>query len=334
MKKGNISIFVPHIGCPQKCSFCNQNTITGQHTAPTADDVAATVETALKRDDYEFEIAFFGGSFTAIDRDYMITLLEAAKPYVDGGRIKGIRCSTRPDAIDKDILKLLKSYGVTSIELGAQSMNDKVLLKNMRGHTADDVRKASVLIKKQGIELGLQMMTDLYGSTRGLDILTAKEIIKLEPETVRIYPTVVLKNTYLASLLESGKYTPCDLEKTVSLCAELVSMFEKNGISVIRVGLHAGNEIKENFLGGGYHDCLGELVQSKIMLNKILERPAGSYNVFVNEHSLSKLIGNKRVNKEYLKNEGYTINILFDNTLNANELRVENVTEITGDAGL
>ncbi|MDE5996269.1 MAG: radical SAM protein, partial [Eubacterium sp.] len=207
MKKGNISIFVPHIGCTQKCSFCNQNTITGSHSAPTPNDVKNAVETALQKTDYEYELAFFGGSFTAIKRAYMLSLLEAAKPYVESGSIKGIRCSTRPDAIDDEVLSLLKAYGVTAIELGAQSMNDEVLSANLRGHTADDVRNASKLIKEYGFELGLQMMTDLYLSTPEMDIETAKEIIKLDPDTVRIYPTVTLKNTYLEKLMNEGKYT-------------------------------------------------------------------------------------------------------------------------------
>ena len=324
MKKGNISIFVPHFGCPQKCSFCNQNTITGQNAAPTANDVAIAVETALKTEGYEFEIAFFGGSFTAIDRDYMLSLLEAAKPFVEGGAVTGIRCSTRPDCIDGETLEILKKYGVTAIELGAQSMDDSVLTKNLRGHTAEDVRQASELIKEYGFELGLQMMTGLYGSTRELDILTAREIIALEPKTVRIYPTVVLKNTYLASLLESGKYVPDTLEETVSLCAELVPMFEERGIKIIRLGLHSSDEVKDNMLAGGYHESLGELVQSRIFLNKILENPAGEYTVYINEKSLSKLKGNKKANIAALEDAGYKIEILFDDSLNANELRLEN----------
>lgn len=324
MKKGNISIFVPHFGCPQKCSFCNQNTITGQNAAPTASDVATAVETALKTEGYEFEIAFFGGSFTAIDRDYMLSLLEAAKPFVESGAVTGIRCSTRPDCIDAETLEILKKYGVTAIELGAQSMDDGVLIKNLRGHTAEDVRQASRLIKAYGFELGLQMMTGLYGSTRELDILTAREIIRLQPKTVRIYPTVVLKNTYLASLLESGKYVPDTLEETVSLCAELVPMFEEKGIKIIRLGLHSSDEVKENMLAGGYHESLGELVQSRIFLNKIFENPAGEYTVYINEKSLSKLKGNKKANIAALESAGYKIEILFDDSLNANELRLEN----------
>ena len=293
MKKGNISIFVPHIGCPQKCSFCNQNTITGQTAAPTAGDVQSAVKTALKKPDYEYEIAFFGGSFTAINKDYMVSLLEAAAPFVKSGQIKGIRCSTRPDAIDAKTLKLLKAYGVTAIELGAQSMNDTVLSANLRGHTAADVETASALIKKFGFELGLQMMTGLYLSTPEDDIATAKKIISLKPDTVRIYPTVVLKNTYLEKLMAMGEYVPQSLECTVSLCAKLVPMFNEKGIRIIRLGLHASDDIKNNMLGGGYHDSLGEMVQSKIFLNQILEKPPGEYSVFINEKSVSKLKGIK-----------------------------------------
>lgn len=324
MKKGNISVFVPHIGCPRKCSFCNQNTITGSCSAPAPDDVKAAVETALLKADYDYEIAFFGGSFTAIDRSYMLSLLEAAKPYVESGKIKGIRCSTRPDAIDDEILSVLKAYGVTAIELGAQSMNDSVLSANLRGHTADDVRKAAGLIKKYGFELGLQMMTDLYLSSPETDIESAKEIIKLKPDTVRIYPTVTLKNTYLETLMLEGKYTPSTIENTVSLCARLVPMFHDKGIRIIRLGLHASDDVKKNMLGGGYHESLGEMVWSRILFNRILENPPGEYTAYINEKTVSKLKGNKKSNITALENAGYNIKIIYDNSLSANELRLKN----------
>ena len=205
MKKGNISIFVPHLGCPCQCSFCNQKTITGQANQPTPQDVDKAVKTALKSKGFDYEIAFFGGSFTAIDREYMISLLKAANKYIKSNEVKGIRISTRPDCIDEEILDLLKEYGVTSIELGAQSMDDEVLLANRRGHTAKDVENASELIKSYGFELGLQMMTGLYKDSEEKAIKTAEKIIALSPQTVRIYPTVVLKGTYLADLYLSGE---------------------------------------------------------------------------------------------------------------------------------
>ena len=325
MKKGNISVFVPHIGCPQQCSFCNQKTITGHSAAPSASDVVQAVETALannKDNKFEYEIAFFGGSFTAIERDYMLSLLGAAKPYVESGALKGIRVSTRPDAIDDEILSLLKSYCVTAIELGAQSMDDKVLAANLRGHTAQDVRAASALINASGFELGLQMMTDLYQSTPEKDIETAREFAKLNPKTVRIYPTVVLRGTYLAELFESGRYIPSPLEDTVSLCAELVEFFERQGIEVIRVGLHSSEDIKHNMLAGGYHESLGEMVISKIMLGRIMQNPPGDYHVYINEKSISKLLGNKKSNIIALHNAGYQLEIKFDNTLGGNEIKV------------
>lgn len=323
MRKGNISIFVPHSGCPCQCSFCNQKTITGKSQQPTADDVRSAVEKALKHKNFEYEIAFFGGSFTAIDKAYMTELLEAAHQYADCQQIKGIRISTRPDCISAEILELLKSYGVTSIELGAQSMDDGVLEANRRGHTAQAVARASRLIKDYGFELGLQMMTGLYTDTLEKDIKTAEKIIELQPKTVRIYPTVVLKNTYLAELYTKEKYNPPGVDDSAYICSLLVPMFEKAGIKIIRIGLHSSEDIKNNMLAGGFHDSFGEIVKSRIMVNKILELPPGDYQVFVNEKSLSKLKGNKKSNIYLLMERGYNIKIITDNGLAVDELRIK-----------
>lgn len=323
MKKGNISIFVPHMGCPCACSFCNQKTITGKNESPTAQDVKNAVDTALERKGYEYEIAFFGGSFTAIDRDYMIQLLEAAYPYVKSGQVSGIRISTRPDCIDREILDILKKYGVTSIELGAQSMDDEVLDANKRGHTAQDVVNASVMIKEYGFELGLQMMTGLYLDTYEKAISTAKKIIELQPKTVRIYPTVVLKGTYLADLYLAEQYHPLDVDDSAELCAELVGLFEQANIKIIRLGLHSSRDIKENMLAGGFHDSFGEIVKSRIMLNKILALPPSDYQVFVNPKSLSKLKGNNKRNIYFLLERGYNIKIITDNGVGIDQLRIK-----------
>lgn len=323
MKKGNISIFVPHQGCPCACSFCNQKTITGQNELPTADDVRNAVDTALRKKEYEYEIAFFGGSFTAIDREYMLELLKAAYPYVKSGQVKGIRISTRPDCIDHEVLDILKKYGVTSIELGAQSMDDEVLQANRRGHTAQDICNASELIKEYGFELGLQMMTGLYKDTAEKSMETAKKIIELAPSTVRIYPTVVLKGTYLAELYLKEEYTPLNADDSAEICAILVPMFENAGIKIIRLGLHSSRDIKENMLAGGFHDSFGELVKSRIMVNKILELPPADYQVYVNPRSVSKLKGNKKSNIYLLIERGYNIKIITDNGLDVDELRIK-----------
>lgn len=322
MKKGNISIFVPHLGCPQQCSFCNQKTITGTQSQPTADDVKNAVKTALNKKGYEYEIAFFGGSFTAIDREYMLTLLTAAHDSLDGERVKGIRISTRPDCIDDEVLALLKKYGVTSIELGAQSMDDEVLSANLRGHTAADVQNASKLIKKYGFELGLQMMTGLYLDTDEKAIQTAKKLIELQPDTVRIYPTVVLKGTYLAELYEKEVYNPQTVDDAAALCTKLLPMFEEAGIRVIRLGLHASDDIKKNMVAGAYHDSFGEIVQSRFMLNKVLAHPPGNYEIRVNPRSVSKLKGNQKRNVYFLMEEGYNIKFTVTDKVPVDELKI------------
>mgnify|MGYP000775472546 FL=1 len=322
MKKGNISLFIPHLGCPHKCSFCNQNTITGKQTQPSADDVIAAVETALRKKNYDYEIAFFGGSFTAIDREYMLSLLKAAYDYVKDGRVNGIRISTRPDCIDEEVLDILKKYGVTSIELGAQSMDDEVLRANFRGHTAEDVENASRLIKSCGFELGLQMMTGLYLDTDEKAIETAKRLIALSPDTIRIYPTVVLKNTYLAKLYEDELYKPQTVDDAANLCTKIVPMFEKAGIRVIRLGLHSSPELKKNMIAGAFHDSFGEIVKSRYMLNKILKYPPADYEIVVNSKSVSQLKGQQKRNIYFLMEEGYNIKVTVNDKVAAGDIKI------------
>lgn len=322
MKKGNISLFIPHLGCPHKCSFCNQNTITGKQTQPSADDVRAAVETALRKKNYDYEIAFFGGSFTAIDREYMLSLLKAAYDYVKDGRVNGIRISTRPDCIDEDVLDILKKYGVTSIELGAQSMDDEVLRANFRGHTAEDVENASRLIKSYGFELGLQMMTGLYLDTDEKAIETAKKLIALSPDTIRIYPTVVLKNTYLAKLYDDEIYKPQTVDDAANLCTKIVPMFEKADIRVIRLGLHSSPELKKNMIAGAFHDSFGEIVKSRYMLNKILKYPPADYEIVVNSKSVSQLKGQQKRNIYFLMEEGYNIKVTVNDKVAAGDIKI------------
>lgn len=322
MKKGNISIFVPHNGCPQNCSFCNQKTITGKEKQPTAEDVKNAIETALNKKGYEYEIAFFGGSFTAIDREYMITLLETASAYVDNDRIYGIRISTRPDFIDDEILNILKKYKVTSIELGAQSMDDEVLKANLRGHTSQDVVNASNLIKQYGFELGLQMMTGLYLDTDEKAVETAKKIIALQPATVRIYPTVVLKGTMLADLYEQEIYKPQTVDDAANLCTKIVPMFESAGIKIIRLGLHSSPEIKKNMIAGAFHDSFGEIVKSRYMLNKILKYPPANYEIMVNPKSVSQLKGQQKRNIYFLIEQGYNIKVTVNDKIAVDDLRI------------
>ena len=318
----NVALFIPFNGCPHRCSFCDQRSITGKAYQPTPEDVKSAVTTALdslKENSIHSEIAFFGGSFTAIDRQYMISLLEATVPFID--RFRGIRISTRPDCIDAEILTLLKTYHVTSIELGAQSMSDTVLTANDRGHTADDVRTASRLIKDFGFELGLQMMTGLYMSTPESDVETARQFITLKPDTVRIYPTIVMKGTRLGDLYKAGVYQPQTLEEAVALCAGLIRLFEAKDARarVIRVGLHDSESLKENMLAGPYHPAFKELCESRIMLEKayelLKELPQGSYTLRVSPKSRSKMTGNRKGNLIALKEMGYEITVMEDDTM-------------------
>ncbi len=334
-----MAVFIPHNGCPHQCSFCNQKNITGQAAQPTPAEVQATLEQALSRlgeRAKETEIAFFGGSFTAIDRDYMRALLESAAPYVP--YFYGIRVSTRPDAIDSEVLSVLKAYGVTAIELGAQSMNNSVLELNKRGHTAQDVVAASERIHQAGISLGLQMMTGLYGATPETDWETARRLAALKPDTVRVYPTVVMQDTPLAALYQSGKFVPYTLEQSVNLCAGLILFFAKADINLIRLGLHYSESLVHNSLDHNYHPAFKELCESKIFYDSFLAKAAGLSDkrvlVTIHPNSLSKFLGQKKSNLQRLTSLGFEIAIQFDESLGKYALGVCNATEITGSSRL
>lgn len=292
-------------------------------------DVRQTLQKAvydLKADSHNAEIAFFGGSFTAIDRDYMLSLLESTKPFIH--HFKGIRISTRPDYIDDEVLILLKKYNITTIELGAQSMNDDVLSANDRGHSSDDVRNASRLIKAHGFKLGLQMMTGLYKSSHEADYDTALEFVKLRPDCVRIYPTIIMKNTELERLYNSGVYKPDTLEQSVELCAALLTLFDNEHIDVIRVGLHYSDSLIEGSVASGYHPAFRELCENRIFADKLDRalRNIDSKNIIieVNPFSVSKLIGQKRANIKDLEQRGYKIKIDKDRSLSKYGLRIKN----------
>lgn len=317
MKQTNLSIFIPHLGCPHRCSFCDQRSVSGSQKAPSSEEVYAVLEeqaAGLSEKNITAQIAFFGGSFSAVPKEYMISLLKAANKAMERFPVyTGIRCSTRPDCIDEEILTIFKEYRMTAIELGAQSMSDEVLCANERGHSAQDVRNSSRLIRENGFELGLQMMTGLYGDTIENSLYTADEFIKLKPETVRIYPTVILKNTRLGELFECGRFKSFSFDETVELCSELLKKFTENNIRVIRMGLHASESVEKDMLGGVYHPCFREIVESRLMLDDLKERlkalRKGSYTVFTDKRNLSKLIGQKRKNLSVLEEIGYKIKV-------------------------
>lgn len=329
MRHANVAFFVPMVGCPHRCSFCDQNSITGKSGVPTPEEVDKTLKKAARelrgfRD--KTEVGFFGGSFTMLPRELMCSLLEPAAKWVRRGAFSGIRLSTRPDAIDEPVLALLKSYGVTSIELGAQSSDDAVLLKNRRGHSFEDTKRASALIREAGFSLGLQMMTGLPGSTREKDIRTAADFAALHPDSMRIYPALVLKNTLMAKWYEDGEYVPQSLDEASSLCAELLDIFELYHINVIRLGLHSEQSLEESLVAGPYHPAFREICESlrlRKRLAPMLSRlPKGALVLKVSPGEVSKWTGQRRANLEYWNTLGYEIKISPEASLSPGDFEI------------
>lgn len=318
-----IPIFVPHSGCPNDCTFCNQKKISGQTKNVKAEDVKNTIEYYLnnfKDDNKYIEVAFFGGSFTGIDVDKQKELLSVAYEYIKNKKIDSIRISTRPDYINKEILKMLKSYGVKTIELGVQSTNDYILNKSKRGHTFEDVKKASKLIRKNGFILGHQMMVGLPESTRQDEINTAKDLIKLKPKIVRIYPVLVIKGTQLEKDYESGEYTPLTVEQAVETAKDLLVLFNKKKINVIRIGLQNTNEItdpnskKSQVVAGPYHPAFRQLVESRLWYDNIaneikkVNSNVTHIQIDVNPSDINNAVGHKRINIEKI-NDTYNTDL-------------------------
>lgn len=317
MKKYNIPIFIPHEGCPHDCVFCNQRKITGVSTTVKPSDAERIIEEYLgflPNKEKTIEAAFFGGSFTGLPLELQEEFYRAAAKFRP--QINGIRLSTRPDYINDDTLELAEKYGVTMIELGAQSASDKVLSTNNRGHTFEQTCTAVEKIKARKIGVGLQMMTGMYGSTAEADILTAKRLAELKPDCARIYPVLVLKDTALEKLYLSGEYTPLTLEKAVEVSAVALEEFDKYSIPVIRIGLHIGEDLREpgNVAAGPLHPALGELIEGRVWRSriekKIQKNDAENKNteIRVPECMVSKAVGHKRCNLIYFK-EKYGINI-------------------------
>ena len=311
-----IPIFVPHLGCPNNCTFCNQKSISGQIKNVTKEEVKKTIDSFLnsfKNEDIEREIAFFGGSFTGIEQSIQEELLKVAYEYVKNKKVSGIRVSTRPDYIDKEKLKLLKKYGVKTIELGVQSTNDYILKKCKRGHTFKDVKKASKLIRRNKFTLGHQMMIGLPESTRLDELKTAKDLAKLKPKMIRLYPVLVIKNTELEIDYNNGFYEPISLEQAIDACKELTYFFKKKRIKIIRVGLQNTDiisnpkNIESEVVAGPYHEAFGQLVEDSIWYDRILEKikrlniKVIKAEVTVNPVNVNNIIGHKKENLKKLK---------------------------------
>lgn len=339
-----IPIFVPHLGCTKCCTFCNQKKISGELKQVTPNDVVETIKYYLsnfKNNDNYIEVAFFGGSFTAIDKKTQEELLSAVQPFIQEGKVNSIRLSTRPDAIDKDILKMLKKYNVKTIELGVQSTNNYILEKCKRGHDFEDVRRSSKLIKRKGFNLGHQMMIGLPDSTEKDDIQTAKDITRLKPKMVRIYPVLVIKGTELEQEFNKGEYTPLNVAQAVERSKEAVKLFRKHNIEVIRTGLQntetiTNPEKKESeVIAGPYHPAFGQLVEDAIWYDKIVEEIKKinakiiKVEILANRENINNIIGHKKENINKLKSTYAVIaNVKENNKIKTGKFKI-NILETT-----
>lgn len=329
-ERRNLPFFIPHEGCPHRCSFCDQNAISGAKRGPLPREVAERCDALLPAPGAgeQFEIAFFGGSFTAIPRRQMTALLEAAFPFVASGRASGIRISTRPDAIDPEILALLARYRVRAIELGAQSMDDRVLELNGRGHTAHQTRVAASLIHAGGFSLGLQMMVGLPGETDPVQAAAenAAALAALGPETMRIYPTLVLRNTPLETAMRRGVYFPLTVEQAVQSTAPLLEFFEEKGIRVIRVGLQDDDSLRQNRVAGPYHPAFRQLCESYLLRERITRvlagRRPGSYRVLVAPGRVSDAVGQRKETLRDFAQQGYQLTVAAAASLTGREIRI------------
>ena len=334
-----IPIFIPHLGCPYACVFCNQSKITGISKQVQPEEVRRIIEQYLngfKDKDAKVEVAFFGGSFTAIDKEIQKSLLEAAYEYVKDGRVDSIRISTRPDYIDRDTLKMLKKYKVKTIELGVQSANNYILQKAKRGHTFEDVKKASKMIRFHGFTLGHQMMIGLPDSTELDEINTAKSLIKLKPKIVRIYPVLVIKGTELERDYKNGDYEPLSVVQAVERSKKVAELFNNKNIKVIRIGLQNTDEITDpnnpnsDVVAGPYHPAFRQLVEASMWYDAIVSK-IKQFNVKVkeveiraNSDDINNIIGHKKENIEKLR-EVYEVDVVVktDDTIKDGKFEID-----------
>lgn len=329
MRHYNIPIFINHIGCPNSCVFCNQKKINGVETDTTPEDVLKTIEEYLEflPKNGEIEVAFFGGTFTGLSFNLQKEYLEVVQPFIQNQKVSGIRISTRPDCIDDAILQQLKDYNVKVIELGVQSLNQKVLDLTARNYKVDVVYKSIELIKKYNINLGIQIMLGLPGATFDTDYETAKKVVELKPDMVRIYPSLVLSGTKMEEMFLNKEYKPYTVEEAVKVGVKIYSLIEFNDIKIIRVGLQPSEDLREEgvILDGPFHPAFRDLLEGEIyslFFEYLLKNKELKLDVEANEKNISKILGNKGVNKQKYKN---ILNIKINNSLSLDTISVNSI---------
>lgn len=320
-----IPIFIPFLGCPHDCAFCNQVKITNYKDNINKENTIRQINQYLSyfpKNENLKEIAFFGGSFTGLDEKVMISYLEIALNYKKKGIIDRIRLSTRPDYINNSILDILKKYEVDVIELGIQSLDNEILNANERGHSKEDSIRASKLIKDYGFKLGHQIMPGLYKDSFDKAIETGIESIKMNPDMVRIYPTLVIKDTKLEKLYKEGLYKPLSLDEAIEISSRLYMIYSYKKIPVIRIGLQPTENIneKKDVVAGPFHPSIRQLVETnihKIYLEELINKYGlkNKIKIYISNREISIIAGNKKANKNYFyKKYGLVIN--FENDEN------------------
>ena len=327
---GMIPFFIPHVGCPYVCTFCNQSRITGQsgisHLTPEYIQQTIKDYVGTKRCEKFWEVAFYGGSFTAIPKDLQHKLLMPAYEMLQRGIIDGIRCSTRPDAVGDEAITLLQSYGVKTVELGVQSMNDGILVDAKRGHTAQEVVEAVARLKQRDMTVGVQLLPGLKGETWQTIIETAIAVVALQPDFIRIYPVLVIENTELADQYRAGEYEPLSTELAIQYCAFLKNWFEQHGIEVIRTGLQSTEELDSgnSLVAGPYEPAMGELVvneQYKQRIERCIDEYVSQYKYSLSndcfnltDYATYENLGFSGVSAYNADNSGYIDNTNNDRT--------------------
>jgi histone acetyltransferase (RNA polymerase elongator complex component) len=331
-----IPIFLPHLGCPHQCAFCNQTSITGVTPDTISPETLGLLITEFlkykKTQRRSVQVSFYGGNFLGLKKDYIRMLLDETTKFVKNKKIDSIRFSTRPDTISNKKIDRIRDYPVSTIEIGAQSMDNQVLAMAKRGHTALDTEKAAALLKEQNYDVGMQMMVGLPGDDETKSLFTAQRIARLSPDFIRIYPTVVLAQSRLAVWYRNGDYTPWSLSRCVSLVKKLYLFFKSKNIPVIRMGLQASDELAKDttMLAGPYHPAFGHMVHSEIFMDmavSLLEAERGSYEkIILNVHprSISKMRGLKNKNVKSLKQKFQikSLEIIPDVSLAQDKLRI------------
>ncbi len=332
-----IPIFIPHAGCPHRCIFCNQDSITGAtQKLPTPAELRSQIREFLdykKENRKPVQIAFFGGNFLGLKREKIISLLELATEFIREGLVDGIRCSTRPDTINEESLDMITDYPVSTVELGVQSMNDRVLTMAGRGHSALDTVHAVERLNERYLSIGLQMMVGLPGDDENGALTTAQKMADLGPDFVRIYPTVVVANSRLAKWYQGGEYVPLSLAEGVTLVKKIYLRFKKAGINIIRMGLQASEDLEEGttVLAGPHHPAFGHLVHSEIFLDMTISAIEsakvikGPLTVFVNPRCISKMRGLKNANIKRLQRRFQLTSLVVkpDASVSEESLRIE-----------